>query len=110
MGKKLLKSQAIGKNGKIWDKDSIKELILTNDKAMIKALLLIYKNQTETEKIDESTKELNGIGFNKFDAEPLTSLVKWYNRKHYLTPRQLNLGRKRMKKYSGQVIKMMRYD
>lgn len=38
------------KEAKVWDRDAIKQLVTTRDDAAVKALLVIYSKQTETEK------------------------------------------------------------
>lgn len=41
--------------GKEWTKDSVRTLLQTNDKAILRAIKLIYSFQTEEEKCFECT-------------------------------------------------------
>lgn len=77
--------------------DNINES-LKKDEYVIGALISIYNNQT--------TAHENGIGFNKFDAGILTSMAEQYIQKGYLTPKQINYIRTKMKKYSEQLSRV----
>ena len=94
-------------NGKEWTKDSIKELIKTNDKALIRAILVIYGYQTDSEKAWGETKFDNGMGFNGLDANILSSFAEQYEQRHFLSDKQLFIARKKMPKYAGQILKHM---
>lgn len=93
--------------GKDWTKEEVKNLISTNEKACLKALLLIYKNQTLDEQKSESTKYTNGVGFSGLDAELLSSFAKQVEQRGFLTPKQLVYCFKKMPKYAGQVFREM---
>lgn len=86
-----------------WGKESIIALLDKNDEAVRRALVLIYENQTDTEKFHHSTKILNNQGFNKNDAQLLTKFAEWYKEKSWLSPKQLAVTRKRIKKYWRQL-------
>ena len=47
---------------KIWNKESIKDLLVANEPALKKALLVVYANQTAVEQSSERTIERNGVG------------------------------------------------
>jgi len=89
---------------KTWNKQSIQELIVSNDKAAVRALLVVYGNQTPAEKADGKTVENNGAGFSGVDAEILTSFVKFYQRTGFLTGKQLALLKVRIVKYWRQLL------
>lgn len=90
----------------ILDKTSIQTLLATNDKAVIRALLVIYDRQTEAEKAVGVTKEDNGIGFSGCDAEILSSFAEWYKSKGFLTPKQLAISKNKLKKYWRQLLQI----
>lgn len=106
--KKLTKKQAVAPNGLVWDDKSLKELIGRNDTAALRALELIYNRQTKDEKFDEETKYHNTIGFTGADAKILTSMYGFYERNKYLTPKQMIIVKKKMKKYTSQLLDEMR--
>ncbi len=88
---------------KKWKKDEIKLLLETNDKAVIRGLIRIYERQTEDERKAYNTRYENGIGFNGSDAPILSKLAAFYLKNGYLSLKQLQLVRKKMLKYSGQL-------
>ena len=91
---------------KIWSKDEIRENMQSSDKWLIRGLLAIYKGQTETEQEQFQTIEHNGIGFNGFDAEFLTSVAQQVLERRTLTANQVSAVRRAMLKYSGQLAKI----
>jgi len=108
--KKLRKNEAVDSKGRIWDKASIQKLLSQSDQAVIHGLLKIYENQTNDEKIDEETKYLNGIGFTGCDAKILTNYVEFYQKRKYLTPKQIAVARKKMMKYTTQLIQFIQVE
>jgi len=91
---------------KKWKKEEIREMIEKSDYALIKGLLRIYENQTMDEKRTESTSHDNGIGFNGSDAQFLSKMAKFFLDRGYLTGKQIEVVRKKMLKYSGQLTKI----
>jgi hypothetical protein len=89
---------------KKWNKEAIIELIDKNDKAVERALIVIYDRQTEEEKEIEQTKDHNGIGFNSIDAEFLTSCAEGLKKYGKLTIKQIAVVRKRIRKYWKQLL------
>lgn len=78
-----------GKDLKMHTKESIKELLLKNDRAVERALLVLLSYQTATEQKIESTSVENGEGFASCDAKVMTSMAKQVQRGRSLTPKQL---------------------
>lgn len=91
---------------KIWTKEEIKNLIMTNDKMVERSVLKLYDYQTKEEQYDKNTTEENGVGFNSFDASFLTSIAEQLKRKIHLTRKQIEITRKKLIKYSGQLTKI----
>ena len=101
------KIKSVEVKGRTWTQDDIKELLRTNDRAVVRALLIIYGYQTDSEKASGETKFDNGIGFNGVDAYILTSFAQQVNNRGFLSPKQMGIARKKMLKYSGQILKHM---
>ena len=91
---------------KIWKKEEIKEMLQTNDNAVLRGIVVIYSLQTEDEKKAGETIEHNGVGFSGFDAEFMSSLAKFILSRGYLTDKQLEYGRRKIMKYAGQLAKV----
>lgn len=106
--KKSKKSIIVVVNGKEWDKESIKKLIQTNDKAVYRALVLLYSFQTDEEKNTDKVKTVNGKGFNKLDAEILSSMARQVKSGRHLTDKQMYVARPKLMKYAGQILNYMK--
>lgn len=89
-----------------WTKQAIKEKLLADNQWLIRGLLAIHSRQTEDERQSGVTVHDNGIGFNGVDAELLSSFAEQYNKYKRLTDRQLEIVRKKLPKYSGQLEKI----
>ena len=91
----------------------IKDNLAVNDKWVVRAVLVIYANQTANEQCTETTREENGIGFNGTDAQILSSFAKQIiefeaGRTRFMTPlsrNQMVLARRKITKYAGQLLK-----
>ena len=84
---------------------ALKERLATDDRWALRALRLVYRNQTADEQASQQTIEHNGIGFTGPDAEILSSFAQQYQRRGTLSPRQMNLLRKKMPSYASQVAR-----
>ena len=105
---KKKKSEQVIVNGKAWDKESLKDLLDRNDKAVYRAILLIYSFQTDEEKYIGATKTVNGKGFSKFDVEVLSSFAMQLRRGQELSLKQMYVARPKIKKYAGQILQYMK--
>jgi methionine synthase I (cobalamin-dependent) len=96
----------------------VRNKIRTNTQWLFRAIEVIYSHQTEDEKMSDSTRHDNGIGFNGVDAEILSSFARqiasWkIDNKGYncpLSPKQLSIAFKKMPKYAGQIIRVSDHD
>ena len=78
---------------------------LTNSKAwQLQALVRIFEFQTASEQASGETSEENGVGFTGADGEILTSLALQFQKRGSLSPKQLAIVQKKMKKYWKQII------
>lgn len=95
-------------NGKEYTKEDIQVMLATRDEAVVRGMIRIYEYQTQYEKSVEGTVEDNGVGFNGADAPIMSSFVKWATtHNNTLTPKQMFIARKKMKKYAGQILRLM---
>ena len=75
----------------------IVKLLETNDKAVARALVVLYERQTADEKVSENTRHHNNRGFRPCHARMGTSMAKFYLARGYLSPKQIAYWRKRGK-------------
>jgi hypothetical protein len=95
-------------NGKIWGKDEIQSLIDKSGEATARALLVVYDNQTASEKSQGQTIEHNGVGFSSRDAEFLTDVAIKYKRYgRWASTRQRQAVAKCVRRYWKQVLTHM---
>lgn len=93
-------------SGRVWTEEEVKYLIQVNDKVLYGALKHIYACQTEDEKRSDSTREHNGVGFNSFDAEFMTSICKQLEQRGTLSEKQKAVARKKLVKYNKQLTRL----
>ena len=93
------------------NKHYIAQLLQNNDKAIIRALIVLNERQTRDEQVAEDTRYNNGVGFTPADAKMGTSMAEFYARRGYLTDKQLAYWKKpnrkgvwRICKYAGQLL------
>lgn len=91
---------------KIWDAKEIYDLLTTNKKAVERAIVVLYKLQTDSEKVDKTTKDSNGVGFTAYDADILSNFAKLLLSNGRLSEKQFEVARKRSVKYVRQLVKV----
>ena len=84
----------------------IKEMLKTNEKWAIRALVRIFEYQTRDEQDSETTRHWNNVGFNGADAEILSSFAKQVNRGRTLSVKQMAILHRRIPKYASQLEKL----
>lgn len=94
-------------------KQGIVELLKTNDKAVARALVALNLRQTADEQATENTRYHNGRGFRPCHARMGTSMAKFFERRGYLTDKQIAYWRRPMKGgkmkieiYAGQLLEV----
>jgi hypothetical protein len=94
-------------------KESIVNLLQTNDKAIGRALVVLTARQTADEQVSEQTRYLNGRGYRPCHARMGASMSKFYERNGYLSPKQIAYWRSRDKSgamrigiYAGQLLEV----
>lgn len=88
------------------DRNSIRQLVLTNDRAVERAILAIYARQTASEQSSECTRESNGMGFNAFDAKSGTYYARWIQSGRRLSGVYLQKARRMAIRYIGQLVEI----
>ena len=88
----------------------IQNLLDTNDLAVCRALVVIFERQTATEKMAGYTQDLNGVGFSGVHSEICTSFAKQFMSRGSLSPKQLEVARKIMKKYWKQLAEVAKLN
>ena len=83
----------------------LKRRLATDDRWALRALSVVYKNQTADEQNAQQTIEHNGIGFSGPDAEILSSFAQQYQRRGCLSPKQMNLLKRKIPSYARQVVR-----
>ena len=82
----------------------LKDLLKTNDKALLRAIVLIYNNQTDEEKNKGESIENNRVGFSKIDAKEMGDIAKKIKAGKALTKGELAKSRNKMQKYWRQLM------
>ena len=90
-------------NQKQWE-EYLKNLLKTNNKALFKAIVLVYDSQTEEEKRTNESVEDNKIGFSKIDAKDLSAIARKIKREEILTKGEFAKSRNKMPKYWKQLM------
>jgi len=91
---------------KIRQKEFLKEKLSSSPKWALKALLTIYKNQTNDEQEMGHAKYANGIGFSGVDSDILSSFAEQYLRRGYLSNKQMSILFKNIPKYWSQILEV----
>ncbi len=91
---------------KVWKKEEIRDMLATNDKAVLRAIKVLYMLQTDDEKTTDTTKYHNKVGLSAVDAVFISSLARQLERQGRLSPKQILYARKALLKYAGQLTKV----
>lgn len=81
----------------------LKERLRSNAEWALRALIRIYEYQTADEQLCGHTREHNHVGFSGVDGELLSSFAEQYQKKGYLSKKQMALVFKKMPKYAKQL-------
>ena len=86
-----------------WNKENIQSLLNSNDRAVERAIVRIYNNQTASEKSAGNTIHHNGVGFSGAHARRGSYYAKWILSGRKLTGRHLTAGRRLALRYWRQL-------
>lgn len=94
-------------------KAEIVEMLKTNDRAVMRALIVLAQRQTADEQASEVTKYNNGRGFRPCHARMGTSMGKQAERWNRLSEKQIaywrmkdRTGKMRIEIYAGQLLEV----
>ena len=87
-----------------WDKERMVHYLENSDEMVRRAVVKIWELQTADEQLSEATRHHNGVGFNGYDAQILTSFAKQIRDGFRLSEKQMSIARKRMLKYTKQLV------
>ena len=82
----------------------LKDLLKANDKALLRAIVLVYDNQTPEEKNKCESIEDNCIGFSKIDAKEMGDIARKIKANKAITKGELAKSRNKMQKYWKQLM------
>lgn len=96
----------------VYEKSYICEKLETNDIWLYRGILAIYDRQTQDEKRVKDTIDRNGVGFNAFDADIMSSFAMVLRERvdaglpMSLSYNQRKIARRVMLKYAGQLVRI----
>lgn len=76
--------------------NTIKNLLATNPRAVGRALIVLRNRQTADERSEENTKHRNGRGFRPCHARMGTNMADFFEKRGYLSEKQVAYWRKPM--------------
>ena len=82
----------------------LKDLVKTNNAALLRAIVLVYDNQTPEEKCKGKSIEDNGAGFSNVDAYEMGKIARKIKRGDQLTKGEIAKSRNKMQKYWKQLM------
>ena len=87
-----------------WNKEKLVELLNTNDRAIERAMVVLYNRQTLGEQATGDTHILNGIGFSGAHSKLGTYYAKWVLNGNKLSGSHLAKARKIALRYTSQLL------
>lgn len=85
-------------------REEVTHLLRTNDRAVERALVVLFQRQTADEQAAHDTRHTNGVGFNATDAKFGSNLAQKVLKGWKLTPAQISSARRMIIKYGGQLV------
>lgn len=89
-------------------REIITELLLKNDRAVERALVILFERQTLDEQASRTTKWANGRGFGAYDAEIFSSFARQILKGWTLSQKQLACCRKKSTRGSVRIARYWR--
>lgn len=87
-------------------RESISELLRTNDRAVERAMVAIYDRQTADEKSSSDTRHSNSIGFSGAHASKGSYYARWVLSGRRLTGAHLDKARRMSLRYVRQLLEI----
>ena len=91
---------------KTWTRTEIETLINTSDRAVERAMVAIWKRQTEDEQDYRVTRHHNGIGFSGWTARSGSYYAQWVQLGRTLSGKHLAKARKIALHHAGQLTRI----
>lgn len=91
------------KNQKEWKAEIIKT-IESNERALKRAIMIVFDNQTVEERMYGKSNKENGKGFNRVDAEIMSKIALKIQRGQELNFNDIIIARRKMPKYWKQIM------
>lgn len=89
----------------VWTRSRVINKLDNSNKAVFRAVHVIFNNQTQDEQTQETAGIINGVGFNKIDAPFMSRMHGLMMKKDYaFSEAQINAIRKTVKKYWKQLL------
>ena len=85
-------------------KEQLKQRLLTDDKALIAAIIALNNCQTAEELASGHTISKNGMGFRAFDSKVGSGMVKFYQKAGFLTSKQLEYWKKKDSRGKERIV------
>lgn len=85
-------------------REQIKQVLRDNDRAVDRAMVVLYQRQTIDERSISQTKHSNGVGFSAADASLGTYFARYVLKGRPLTGQWLAKARRMALHYSGQLL------
>ena len=83
-----------------------KDLLASNKKAALQALLTLNRLQTDSEKSLGVALKANGVGFSGYDAPILSSMALQLAARGSLSPKQMGVIHRLIPRYATQLLKL----
>lgn len=90
-------------NNRPTTKDELLECINSDANWVVGALVTLYQKQTMEEQAVKGTWHQNNEGFNAVDAGVMSNMAQFYERRGYLTDKQIHYVRRKLRKYLAQL-------
>lgn len=84
--------------------NALRSQLSSNKSQIEKGISRIYEYQTISEQSARDVKLNNGVGFTPADAYILSSFAQQINKGRHLSEKQMNIAKRLMPKYAGQLI------
>lgn len=88
------------------NRTQVRQLLLSNTRAVERAILALYHCQTLDEQQSSTTRESNGRGFNAADAEVGSYIARWLLSGRHLSGSWIGKARAIALRYAGQLARM----
>ena len=86
-----------------WTPDTIRELLDRSQKAVERAVVAIYRRQTEDEQASQETRWHNRVGFAACHAHLGSYYAKWILSGRHLSGLHVERARRMVRHYAGQL-------